>query len=206
MKNEFLGLWESVGAKGNALETYDYLIKRYSEPHRFYHNQSHIKQCLAEAKQVRYLVKNYPALKMAIWFHDIIYDPRGQNNEEKSAALAFITLTGAFLNNNFAERVMNLVLATKHVILPTDNDEKFIVDIDLSSFGLPEEKFNENTQLIRQEYDWVPTEIFARERTKILKAFQARPTVFLTPFFQQKYEKTAQANLKHSIAQLSALF
>lgn len=205
MRNAFLSLWESIGAKGNAGEVYNDLMRRYGEPHRRYHNKNHIEQCLTEAREIKTLALNYPALEMALWFHDVIYDPQKQNNEERSAALAFITLEGAFMKTEFAQQVANLILATKHLVPPAENDEKFIVDIDLASFGLPQDRFDENTRLIRQEYDFVPTSDFITGRIKVLKGFLSRPSIYQTPFFQKKYEKSAQANLKHSVTQLSSL-
>jgi predicted metal-dependent HD superfamily phosphohydrolase len=36
---------------------------------------------------------NFPAIQLAAWFHDVIYDPRAKDNEEKSAEYAVASLS-----------------------------------------------------------------------------------------------------------------
>ncbi len=206
MKQAWICLWTDIGAKGDALKAYNDLLRRYAEPHRHYHDLGHIEHCLVELQQVRDLAVNYPTIAMALWYHDAIYNTKAQDNEEMSAALASDTLQTAFVGRKFTERVAKLILATKHIRPPDDNDEKIIVDIDLSSFGLPDEMFDQNTLAIREEYDWVPEAIFAKERAKILQLFLDRKPLYSTTFFRDKYEAPAKRNLERAIVQLSRLF
>jgi len=45
--------------------------------------------------------------------------------------------------------------------------------------------------------------MFAEARAKILASFLARPAIYSTPFFREKYEAQARVNLAKSIAQLA---
>ena len=59
-------------------------IERYNEPHRYWHNLDHIKNMINCAKSRNILSDD---LFLAIVFHDIIYNPKVNNNEEQSAEL-----------------------------------------------------------------------------------------------------------------------
>ena len=54
----------------------------YDEPHRYYHNMDHIIGMLKMAKSEEYLDDE---LFLAIVFHDIVYDSRRNDNEERSS-------------------------------------------------------------------------------------------------------------------------
>src|SRR5215469_15140333 len=81
-------LWNSIGAKGDAIVWYEKLAHAYGGPHRYYHNQQHIGDCLVEFDHARNLATQPEAVELAIWFHDAVYDPKASDNEEQSAELA----------------------------------------------------------------------------------------------------------------------
>src|SRR5207253_2303756 len=114
----------------------------YAEPHRHYHNQRHIADCLAEFDAVRRLAKQPEALELALWFHDAVYDPKATDNEEQSAALAKRCLEGA-RQPDLARTVAELVMATKLHGADADPDAALVVDMDLSILGQNETRFAE---------------------------------------------------------------
>src|SRR5262245_47509972 len=67
---------------------FDDLANRYEEPHRAYHNLRHLRHVLETIDQLRGLVSDVTSVELAAWFHDVIYDPRGKENEEQSALYA----------------------------------------------------------------------------------------------------------------------
>ena len=81
-------LWRAAAKEIPTPEYFHQLVAMYSELHRHYHNQNHIANCLAEFDRVKSFVDNPPAVELAIWFHDAVYDPRAGDNEERSAELA----------------------------------------------------------------------------------------------------------------------
>lgn len=72
-------------------------------------------------------------VECALIFHDIVYDPETpKTNEENSAQLAEKLLTQWGLPKNFIQKVKQLILATKHIDAPKDNDTQYVMDIDKS--------------------------------------------------------------------------
>ena len=57
--------------------------KKYQQSHRQYHNLSHLISIFRLAEQVD--IEDRRAFEVAVWFHDIIYQPYFKNNEARSA-------------------------------------------------------------------------------------------------------------------------
>ncbi len=202
-ENRFIDLWRRIGGCRSPQIAYLDIKSKYSNPDRCYHNLSHIDACLIEFDKIRSISPDPDATEMAIWFHDIIYNTRAKDNEERSAEYVSHILLQAKIDDVLRVRVMRLILSTKHVAPPQRYDEQTIVDIDLSILGQPERTFNEYEVAIRREYSWVSEDDFKKERKKILEMFLARSTIYSTKYFYNLYEVMAQANLKRSIDQLS---
>lgn len=199
----WISLWERLGAQGRVNEVYRCLTWRYSEIQRSYHTIVHIDQCLNEFEQVRQLANNPDAVEFALWYHDAIYNPRGEDNEEASADLAAEVIRNVGLPDSFGQLVANLIMASKHNVVSTDSDTQLFVDIDLSILGQDEDYFDEYELRIRHEYDFVSDEKFIAGRSVILKSFLDRPNIYSTEYFRKKYEAQARLNIARSLAQLS---
>lgn len=179
------------------------LDTNYNGSGRHHHNATHIDEGLLEFDRVRNLCEEPLEVEVAWDFHDYIYDSRAKDNEEKSALSAFEILLNSGVDERRAERVRNLVLATKHIAVPNYIDAKIIIDIDLSILGKPKEVFEKYEKNIRKEYSWVEENLFRRERKKILETFLKRDSIYLTEIFRDKYEEIAQANISRSLERLS---
>ena len=191
-------LWNAIGANGDASTWYETLTRTYAEPHRHYHNQRHIADCLAEFDAARHLAKQPEAVELALWFHDAVYDPKASDNEEQSAALARNCLESAG-RRDLSETVAALVMATKLHNTEAGSDAALMVDVDLSILGQGEKRFDEYEAGIRAEYLWVPQDIFNAKRAEILQRFLKRERIFSTEHFFAKYERQARKNLENSI-------
>jgi predicted metal-dependent HD superfamily phosphohydrolase len=95
-----------------------------------------------------------------------------------------------------------LILATKKHDASLERDAPLMVDVDLSILGRPTQRFDEYEDQIRQEYSWVCPEQFAAGRSAVLQSFLARPAIYCTEFFRNKYERQARDNLKRSLSKL----
>ena len=197
-------LWRSASGDGDGAAWFEVLSKRYEEPHRYYHRPQHIVECLAEFDSARHLASQPLAVELAIWFHDVIYDTHAPDNEEQSAVLSQQCLADAGANPNLRDAVRDLVLVTKTHDPSKHIDAPLLVDIDLSILGHPENRFWEYETQVRQEYAWVPEDIFRNKRAEILEQFLARNRIYSTELFFQLREKQARANLKASIQRLRA--
>ncbi|MFN8441495.1 MAG: hypothetical protein U0175_12020 [Caldilineaceae bacterium] len=181
---------------------FEQLVPLYSTPDRAYHNLAHIEACLTEFEAVKSLASDPVALQAAIWFHDVIYDPRSHDNEERSADFAAEQLRSLGMDEAQLEQVKQLILATKHdrsVI----GDATMLVDIDLSILGKPAEEFDRYDAAIRQEYQWVAEDAYRVGRAKVLQKFLDRPSIYQTDYFRIRYEAQARINLQRAIKQLN---
>lgn len=202
-RTRFVALWKRclAGEPSAANEAYARLAELYGEPHRHYHTLTHVRHCLSEFDRVATLVDDPDAVEMALWFHDAIYAPGAVDNEWRSAAL-FQQWSEGHAAPAFRRRVSDLILATTHRELPTRRDEQFIVDIDLSSFGLPWDAVERGGRLIRAESAEVADDRYYPGHLRFLLVLQGRPTFFFTDFFRQRYEQMARENIHRIIAEL----
>lgn len=194
--------WLGLGIETVNGDLYAELIARYAERHRKYHTARHLDECFARLDEARSLAVHPFEIELALWFHDAVYDVRGHDNEERSAVWAEEAARAAGLANVVGERVRLLILATKHDAEPASSDAALLVDVDLAILGTAAERFDEYERQIREEYAWVPSVLFRSKRREILEGFLARPHVYNTSHFQDRYEASARANLSRSIAQL----
>lgn len=194
--------WLQFDRRHTAEVEFRSLMKAYSTPPRAYHNLVHIGQCLEELDAVIDQALDRVALEAAVWFHDAVYDPRSHRNESDSAWLAhdFLNREGAPIATR--EKTIMLIMSTKTHSENVDKDVQLLSDIDLSILGQPEEAFWDYERKIRIEYDFVPEAGYRIGRTRILKKFFDRPSVYFTDYFKAKYELQAKRNLDKSIENL----
>jgi predicted metal-dependent HD superfamily phosphohydrolase len=80
-----------------------------------------------------------------------------------------------------------------------------LADIDLSILGRAKEVFDAYEASIRLEYAWVSDPAFRAGRARVLGSFLARPRLFATPYFHERFETTARENLARSLAALASV-
>jgi predicted metal-dependent HD superfamily phosphohydrolase len=190
-------------ALANNLDTFERLQAAYAEKHRHYHRSEHIKQCLLKFDEVSRLAQRPAEVELALWFHDAVYATRSKKNEAKSAAWAMKFLAEGGADPETAQRVHDLIMATKHDAPAPSPDAALVVDIDLSILGADEETFARFEENVRREYWWVPGDLFRRTRAAILQSFLDRSSVYGTAYFRQKGEANARRNLATAIAGLT---
>jgi predicted metal-dependent HD superfamily phosphohydrolase len=193
------GLWNRLGAEGDGLPVFTRLVTAYSEPARFYHNTSHICDCLALVDWSRHTAHRPDEVEAGLWFHDAVYDPERSDNEERSADFARTALAGSGVAADVAGRVAELVLATGHLVAATDPDAALLCDIDLSILGRSPVAFAQFEQQIRREYSWVPENAYRGARSEILRRFLRRTSIYQTALFRDRYEGQARTNLEQAL-------
>ncbi len=208
LNERWRNLWSRLNASGSGAHAFGTLYLLYSENHREYHNFGHISHCLNELDKVRGLVKDFDSVEFALWFHDAYYDTFRKDNKLKSAKLAVEVATGAGLSKDFLSRVERLILLSRHLEQPVENDAKLFVDIDLAILGQKRTIFEDFEKAIRMEYDWVPDCLYKDGRARVLSKFlYAGPgliqrDVYSSDFFKSAYEDQARSNLYWAIEEL----
>lgn len=180
------------------------LVEHYSAKDRAYHTLSHIQSLLSMSESLSGKFQSYEAVCFAIWFHDVIYNTKKSDNEEKSAEFAADALTRLGVSEQTITIVREMVLATKHHRGANLSwDTKAFLDLDTSILGAPEEIYKEYSRAIRKEYSWVLSFLYRKGRKKVLNDFLERERIYFTEEIGSKYEAQARHNIAEEIRALS---
>lgn len=187
-----------------AQNSFGALAQEYGSAGRVYHTLDHIQHMLGWLGSLRDYADDFPAVQLATWFHDCVYDPHASDNEEQSALYAQSVLTAFSFPGATIQAVSHLILATKtHLVAETDRDGALLLDADLAILGSPSPMYDAYSQAIRSEYHWVPTTAYNTARSQILRAFVQRPRIYLTEPMHTALETQARVNLQREIDALS---
>ncbi len=174
---------------------YQLLLDAYNEPQRVYHDIEHIECCLSVFGQVSHLLENPDGVELAIWFHDAIYQLGACDNEQLSANL-FMNITDGLFQDEFRETVYQHIMATCHKSTKiTDRDRQLMVDIDLSSFGLPWPDFLRDSKKVRHEMGHICDAEYYQKQMAFQQSLLSRPAFFYSDYFVEHYEAQARSNL-----------
>lgn len=204
----FLELMISVGNPIGSKTILKKLIDSYSEPHRHYHTLEHIVSMLDDFNLAVRFAKDVNAVRLAIWYHDVIYDVSNysadMSNEKRSSLYAREDLTTLGIPPERIETVCRLIELTAHQkdSRTLSVDEKLLLDLDLAVLGKSSFIFDAYEANIRSEYALVPDGVYREGRKKILSVFLARNPLYLTSFFGSMHEQSAKKNLISSLSKL----
>jgi predicted metal-dependent HD superfamily phosphohydrolase len=167
-------------------------IGQLNEPQRHYHTLTHIAAMLGHVpwgEASRELIA-------AIWLHDIVYDPRAADNEERSAMQALADLGGSGID---ATLVADLVRGTRHHEAGSGL-QNLLNDLDLTILGTPAPVYADYARRIRLEYAFVWEDVYRPNRARLLRKFDARQIYRTEPF--GGLEAQAHRNLAWEILEL----
>jgi len=204
-KQRFIALWnrcQSAGGAGSdAEDVYAEVHAYYSEPGRHYHTPKHIEHCLRQFDLASSEMDDPQAVEMAIWFHDLVFDISAEDNELQSAR-RFVELAGESMQSDFKTKVYDLIMTTAPPRMPKTQDEKFMLDIDLSSFGLPWEEFVRDSTAVRKESARLSDEAFFPGQRAFLESLISREHFYFTDFFRSRIEESARSNIRRHLESL----
>lgn len=185
----------------------DALARAYGEPHRAYHDATHIAELLrwfdvvAEGPGWQRPAEVY----LAIVFHDAIYEPAAKDNEARSAAWARSAIAEHALPAD-ADHVAELIqLTAQHGRLESaSGDAALFLDADMAIIGAELEAYRAYSRQIRCEYQAVPAEAYRAGRGAFLEAVAGKPRIYFTDFFHRQLDLQARVNLADEAARLRA--
>lgn len=158
------------------------LAARYGEAHRAYHDLAHVRYVLAEIDRLVASgapVAELPAVRLAAWFHDVVYRPGKTDNEDASAGLAQERLADMGVAHARRERVATLIMATaQHT--PDDHDAMVLCDADLAILASEPADYRAYVTAIRREYGWLDEAAWRDGRGAFVDAMLGRHRVFHT--------------------------
>ncbi|MBU1220934.1 metal-dependent hydrolase [Myxococcota bacterium] len=184
------------------IEEFQIIQAKYSEPHRYYHTLKHVYDCIRLLDSLTVEISRIE-VETALWFHDVVYDPKRKDNEHASAEFFKSHRVSAIFDTEFRQRICRMIENTACHLSDQSIDESIMIDIDLSILGSSFEKYNEYAELIRLEYSFVDDDTYRNGRKKVLESFLSREFIYSTPPFRQTHEKNARNNILSEIKTLS---
>lgn len=180
---------------------YALLSAAYEGPGRHYHTLRHAGACLNALDTVREQVPDADIVALALWYHDVVYQPGRSDNEAVSAArgVDYVIRAG---RPDLADDLHRLVMVTVHPSRPAVDDERWMVDLDLGILGQSWPVFERFERDIRAEYQHVPEAAFRARRQALLQTFLDAPRLYHTEHFHALLDSPARANLQRAIAVL----
>ncbi len=205
LEKDLRDLFETISGDERKIgELTDLLISKYSENHRAYHNLSHVVYLIQNATNSEPRIEDDAAFRLAIWFHDAIYDPQSKTNEIESASLAVECLTELNFPQSKIEKIEKMILATqKHDASGLDDDGRLFLDLDLGILGANQVVYDKYSKAIRAEYSFVPEDLYRAKRREILEAFLEREFIYYTEEWRESRERAARFNIANEIKELS---
>lgn len=180
------------------------LLARWAEPQRRYHTTDHLTAVLDRIDELAAHAADPDAVRLAAWFHDAVYRPDRSENEERSASLAERALPEAGVPAATTAEVARLVrLTVTHDPADGDRNGEVLCDADLAVLAGSPAAYAAYAAAVREEYGFVPDELFRTGRADVLRQLLALPRLFRTPAGFERWERAARHNLGTELELLS---
>ena len=180
------------------------IVEAYNQPQRHYHTLEHIGEMLKITGKLGKGLPHPIELNLAVWFHDVVYDPHSKTNEEQSAAMAEEHLAALGMEAHQRAIVKELILVTKHGAANTSSlaEADVLLDADLAILGASEQRYARYAADICKEYAWVPEAEYRTGRKAVLDGFLKRQAIYRTAWLLAEGEERARENITGELAQL----
>lgn len=180
------------------------IYKYYNQSHRHYHNLSHIYNLFKLNDQI--LTDYHRLIEIAIWFHDVIYQPFYKDNEARSCDFFIKTLQKYpqhQLKTDEIEWIEVAIMSTfGHAPKIESKEIELFLDMDLSILAADWETYQKYSEAVRKEYWIYPNVLYKKGRAKVLEHFLGRDRIFYSSVFGEK-ESQARENLQREIEMLT---
>ena len=180
------------------------VVAAWSEPHRRYHDLAHLAAVLGLVGELAGAATDPDAVRLAAWYHDVVYDPRRDDNEQVSAERARAGLRGLVPPERVEEVVRLVLLTAGHDPAPDDVDGAVLCDADLAVLAGPPEAYAAYASAVREEYGHLSDAEFTAGRTAVLEHLLALPALYRLPAVAREWTPRARANLAAELSLLRA--
>jgi predicted metal-dependent HD superfamily phosphohydrolase len=169
------------------------VVAAWGEPHRRYHDLAHLAAVLGLVDALGGGA-DPDAVRLAAWYHDVVYDPQRSDNEEISAQRARAGLRGLVAEERVAEVERLVRLTAGHDPAPDDGNGAVLCDADLAVLAGPPEAYAGYASAVREEYAHLSDEEFTAGRIAVLEHLLGLATLYRTER-ARAWTATARANL-----------
>jgi predicted metal-dependent HD superfamily phosphohydrolase len=197
LENDWRALFPDQMAVGEEL------LARWSEEHRHYHNVDHLALMLSVVDDHANSADDADAVRLAAWFHDIVYDPTRTDNEIASAEYAATTLGGLNVEPaRLAEIVRLIWLTTNHNVESGDRNGALLCDADLAILASTPAAYAAYAGAVREEYRHVHDDAFRAGRIAVLTGLLDLEQLYHLPALHEAWEERARDNIAVEIRAL----
>lgn len=202
--------WRHVVGAGHD-RLVDALLLRYAEPHRYYHTATHVMMVVRCVHDVAAMSGQQPTheLVAAALYHDAVYQPRTDDNEAHSAALAAADLGEVGWSRQRCHAVESMIMATaghdvtgRRVLRDGVDQTPILVDADLAILGAEPLAYQAYANGVRAEYFFVDDTRWRIGRSRVLQLFLDRPRIYASDYMHQELEHRARANIEAELVTL----
>ncbi len=151
-----------------ALQFSEKVVLRYSEIHRFYHTLNHVIFILEGLKKNNLLQDD--VLFLAALFHDSVYDPRSQNNEENSVQFFIQEAEHSMISEVQRKEIVQIIRDTRHHEAHSEKSALF-QRLDLAIFEEPFASLMEYEHQIFREFQFVEYTSYKQQRVEVLQHY-----------------------------------
>jgi len=205
LRQSWFALMESLGVERPvAEELYADIEANYQNGRRHYHTLRHVGEVLGNIETMRHLAQDITAIRLAAWYHDIVYDMQAEDNERKSAERAEVALERMHLDTARVRAIQSMIRATDlSRPAPSDTDARILLDADLGTLGSSAERYDEIAEGIRRENPHLDDDEYSRNRARVLSHFLKRDRIYHTDIMFRALEENARRNITREINQLN---
>ncbi|MGY1770435.1 HD domain-containing protein [Blastococcus sp. SYSU D00813] len=204
---ELLGFaaWASLAGDSDTARTeWAAVLDAWGQPHRRYHDRAHLAAVLGIVGELEGAAADPAAVRLAAWYHDVVYDPTRGDNEAVSAERARAGLRG-LVPEERVEEVSRLVLLTAgHDPDPDDANGAVLCDADLAVLASPPAAYAAYASAVREEYGHLSDEEFTAGRIAVLEHLLGLGTLYRLPAVAADWTPRARANLAAELSLLRA--
>jgi predicted metal-dependent HD superfamily phosphohydrolase len=178
------------------------VVDAWAQSHRRYHDLRHLAVVLGLVGELAGAAADPAAVRLAAWYHDVVYDPARTDNEAVSAERARAGLRGLVPEDRIDEVARLVLLTAGHDPEPGDANGAVLCDADLAVLAGPPEAYAAYASAVRAEYGHLSDEQFTAGRIAVLERLLALPALYRLPDLAREWTPRARANLA---AELSLL-
>jgi predicted metal-dependent HD superfamily phosphohydrolase len=171
------------------------VLEAWSQPHRRYHDLRHLAAVLGLVGELAGAAADPAAVRLAAWYHDVVYEPTRPDNEAVSAARARAGLRGLVAEDRIDEVARLVLLTASHDPEPGDRNGAVLCDADLAVLAAPPEAYAGYASAVRAEYGHLSDEQFTAGRIAVLERLLALPALYRLPDVAAEWTPRARANL-----------
>lgn len=175
------------------------ILTRYQEAHRAFHTLLHLHQIFLDLDKVECT----DSMAFSVWYHDIIYKPSSNKNEQKSAVHAITALQHLNAPLDLQKNVKTMIEAT-HNHLSADDSSQYFLDADMAILGSAPSDYAKYLKALKVEYKNIPESLYKRGRKRFIMNTLAADRIYKSEHFFQHYEKQARINLTNEMARIQA--